>query len=470
MLTIVLLAVLVLLAMINLVLLMRSNSSGDAGVQSSLSKLETELQRIDPLVRDEFSRSRTESQQSFKDNREELTNSFSTLGRTLSATVSELSTAQKNQFDTFSNQLTEFAKATASTQSERYDELGKRLDAIKQDTENKLKEIRDTVESKLRHIQEDNSVKLEEMRKTVDEKLHETVEKRFNESFKVISERLEQVHKGLGEMQTLATGVGDLKRVLTNVKSRGTYGEVQLGTILEQIFSPEQYSTNAVVKPGSLERVEFVINLPGTSGDDTPVLLPIDSKFPVEDYIRLVDAYEQPADPQEIEQLSKQFENAVKKNAKDIRDKYINVPVTTDFAIMFVPTEGLYAEILRRQGLFEQLQREHKVTVVGPTNLVAYLSSLQMGFKTLAIEKRSSEVWELLGAVKTQFGKFGDILDRTKKKLEEATNVIDSAGTRSRAIERKLRQVQELPATEASKMLPDNDHTDFGLDTNDTDT
>ncbi|MBE2266520.1 MAG: DNA recombination protein RmuC [Chlorobi bacterium] len=467
--TMVLLAVLVLLAMINLVLLMRSNSSGDAGVLSSLSKLDTELQRIDPLVRDEFSRSRTESQQSFKDNREELTNSFSTLGRTLSATVSELSTAQKNQFDTFSNQLTEFAKATAATQTERYDELGKRLDAIKQDTENKLKEIRDTVESKLRHIQEDNSVKLEEMRKTVDEKLHETVEKRFNESFKVISERLEQVHKGLGEMQTLATGVGDLKRVLTNVKTRGTYGEVQLGTILEQIFSPEQYSTNAVVKPGSLERVEFVINLPGTSGDDTPVLLPIDSKFPVEDYIRLVDAYEQPADPQEIEQLSKQFENAVKKNAKDIRDKYINVPVTTDFAIMFVPTEGLYAEILRRQGLFEQLQREHKVTVVGPTNLVAYLSSLQMGFKTLAIEKRSSEVWELLGAVKTQFGKFGDILDKTKKKLQEATNVIDSAGTRSRVIERKLRLVQELPATEASKLLPDNDNTDLGLDADDTD-
>jgi len=270
-------------------------------------------------------------------------------------------------------------------------------------------------------------------------------------------------------MQTLATGVGDLKRVLTNVKTRGTYGEVQLGTILEQIFSPEQYSTNAVVKPGSLERVEFVINLPGTSGDDTPVLLPIDSKFPVEDYIRLVDAYEQPADPQEIEQLSKQFENAVKKNAKDIRDKYINVPVTTDFAIMFVPTEGLYAEILRRQGLFEQLQREHKVTVVGPTNLVAYLSSLQMGFKTLAIEKRSSEVWELLGAVKTQFGKFGDILDKTKKKLQEATNVIDSAGTRSRVIERKLRLVQELPATEASKLLPDNDNTDLGLDADDTD-
>jgi len=293
------------------------------------------------------------------------------------------------------------------------------------------------------------------MRKVVDEKLQETVEKRFNESFKMISERLEQVQKGLGEMQALATGVGDLKKVLSNVKTRGNLGEIQLGAILEQILSPEQYQQNVAVKNGSMERVEFAIKLPGKNNDDKSLMLPIDSKFPNEDYQRLIDAYDNIANlnPKDVEAISKQFENSVKKNAKDIRDKYINPPVTTDFAIMFVPTEGLYAEILRRTGLFETLQRDFKITVVGPTNLVAFLSSLQMGFKTLAIEKRSSEVWEVLGAVKTEFGRFGDILDKTKKKLQEATNVIDKAGVRSKAIERKLRTVQELPQEQTLALL-----------------
>ena len=256
-------------------------------------------------------------------------------------------------------------------------------------------------------------------------------------------------------MQTLAVGVGDLKRVLTNVKTRGNLGEIQLGAILEQILSPEQYETNVAVRSGSLERVEYAVKLPGRDSS-APVFLPIDSKFPNEDYQRLLDAYENQstAAPKELESAVRQFEAAIKKNAKDIRDKYINPPATTDFAIMFVPTEGLYAEILRRTGLFESLQRDFRITAVGPTNLVAYLSSLQMGFRTLAIEKRSSEVWELLGAVKTEFGKFGDILEKTKKKLSEAANVIDSAGTRSRAIERQLRQVQELPADEAAAALP----------------
>jgi DNA recombination protein RmuC len=355
------------------------------------------------------------------------------LGDTLTKTVAELSNAQKGQFETFSN----------------------RQEQIKKDSELNLKEIRETVEKKLQTLQEENSKKLDEMRKVVDEKLQETVEKRFNESFKLISDRLEQVHKGLGEMQSLASGVGDLKKVLTNVKTRGNLGEIQLGAILEQILSPEQYDQNAVIKEGSQERVEYVIKLPGKNNDNRSLLLPVDSKFPNEDYQRLLETYENIANlsSRDIELITRQFENSVKKNAKDIRDKYINPPVTTDFAIMFVPTEGLYAEILRRTGLFETLQRDFKITVVGPTNLVAFLSSLQMGFKTLAIEKRSSEVWEILGAVKTQFSTFGDILEKTKKKLQQATSVIDQAGVKSRAIERKLRNVQELPSEQTIELL-----------------
>jgi DNA recombination protein RmuC len=391
------------------------------------------LSKIDPLIRDEFGRNREESGRSFKENREELNQSFKLLGDTLTKTVAELSNAQKGQFELFSN----------------------RQEQIRKDSETNLKEIRETVEKRLQTLQEENSKKLDEMRKVVDEKLQETVEKRFNESFKLINERLEQVHKGLGEMQSLASGVGDLKKVLTNVKTRGNLGEIQLGAILEQILSPEQYEQNVTVRENSSERVEYVVKLPGKNNDEKSLLLPIDSKFPNEDYQRLMEAYENTADlsPRDRETIAKQFENSVKKSAKDIRDKYINPPVTTDFAILFVPTEGLYAEILRRTGLFETLQRDYKITVVGPTNLVAFLSSLQMGFKTLAIEKRSSEVWEILGAVKTQFGTFGEILDKTKKKLQQATNVIDQAGVRSRAIERKLRTVQELPQEQTIELL-----------------
>lgn len=391
-------------------------------VSSKLIKIDTNLSRLDPLIRDEFSRNRDESQRSLKDNREELTGSLKSFEEKFSQNVKDFNELQRQKFE----------------------DLVKRQEGIRKEVEDKLKEIR-----------EDNSKKLEEMRKTVDEKLQESVEKRFNESFKLISDRLEQVHKGLGEMQSLASGVGDLKRVLTNVKTRGNLGEIQLGAILEQILSPEQYEQNAAVKDGSQERVEFVIKLPGKNNDNRSLLLPIDSKFPNEDYQRLIDTYENLANinPKDAEAVAKQFENSVKKSAKDIKDKYINPPVTTDFAIMFVPTEGLYAEILRRTGLFEYLQRDLKITVVGPTNLVAFLSSLQMGFKTLAIEKRSSEVWEILGAVKTEFGNFGNVLEKTKKKLQEAANVIDKAGVRSRAIERKLRTVQELPQEETVALL-----------------
>lgn len=487
----ILLVVLVIVVVATLLaVLLKKQDVNHQPILDQLNKIDLLVNKVDSAIRDEAGRSREENQKSFKANREELNNSFKLLGDTLTSTVKDLSDAQKNQFETFSKQLSELVKSfddkTKSLQEQleksakenrleqtnslksfedkftqnvkdfnelqkqKFDELVNKQEQVKKETEDKLKEIRATVEQKLQTLSDDNAKKLEEMRKTVDEKLHETVEKRFNESFKMISERLEQVHKGLGEMQTLATGVGDLKKVLTNVKTRGSMGEIQLGAILEQIFSPDHYEHNATVKENSQERVEYVIKLPGQHDDNRPLLLPIDSKFPNEDYQRLIEAYDQVTD---IDGASKQFENSVKKCAKEIKDKYINPPNTTDFAIMFVPTEGLYAEILRRTGLFESLRRDYKITVVGPTNLVAFLQSLQMGFKTLAIQKRSSEVWEVLGAVKTEFGNFGDILERTKKKLQEATNTIDKAGVRSRAIERKLRTVQELPKQETIALL-----------------
>ena len=433
---IIFLILLVIIGIVNIILSTRKNDSSETDeFQRKLIKIDSDIARLDSILREELGRNREENQKSFRDNR----------------------TEQFNSLKSFEAAFTQNIKDFNELQAQKFGDLTIRQENIRKETEEKLREIRETVEGKLNNIREDNNKKLEEMRRTVDEKLQETVEKRFNESFKLISERLEEVHKGLGEMQNLASGVGDLKKVLTNVKTRGNLGEIQLGAILEQILSPEQYDQNAAVKAGSQERVEYVIKLPGKNNDNQSLLLPIDSKFPTEDYQRLLDAYENIGNlsPKEVETITKQFENSVKKNAKDIRDKYINPPVTTDFAIMFVPTEGLYAEILRRTGLFETLQRDFKITVVGPTNLVAFLSSLQMGFKTLAIEKRSSEVWEILGAVKTEFGHFGTVLEKTKKKLEEATNVIDKAGVRSRAIERKLRTVQELPQEQSIALLGD---------------
>jgi len=282
--------------------------------------------------------------------------------------------------------------------------------------------------------------------------LHATLEQRLGESFKLVSERLELVHKGLGEMQTLASGVGDLKKVLTNVKTRGTWGEIQLGNLLEQILSPEQYAKNVATKLGSNDRVEFAIKLPGKERDGEVVWLPLDAKFPQEDYQRLVEAAEQ-ANVALVDETGKMLEARIKNEAKSIKEKYLDPPRTTDFAILFLPTEGLYAEIIRRIGLTDLLQREYRVTVAGPTTLAAILNSLQMGFRTLAIEKRSSEVWSLLGAVKTEFGRFGEILDKTQKKLQEASNTIETASRRSRAIEQKLKDVQQLPATDATRLL-----------------
>lgn len=331
-------------------------------------------------------------------------------------------------------------------------ELGRSLKLFEDSLLSKLERIRETVEQKLKFLQEDNSQKLEQMRATVDEKLHSTLEKRLGESFKLVSERLELVHKGLGEMQTLAAGVGDLKKVLTNVKTRGTWGEIQLENLLEQVLTIEQYEKNIITKKGSRDPVEFAIKLPGRNKDDHPVFLPIDSKFPKEDYERLIDAQER-ADAAAVEDSSKKIEATIKLFAKDIRDKYLDPPHTTDFGIMFLPVEGLYAEVIRKPGITEVLQREYRIIVAGPTTLWAILNSLQMGFRTLAIEKRSSEVWELLGAVKTEFGKFGEILEKTQKKILEASNTIEDASRKSRTIERRLRNVQELNAPQTTALL-----------------
>ncbi|MGN6490789.1 MAG: DNA recombination protein RmuC [Agriterribacter sp.] len=429
-----LLVVIIILLLINLLLLLLKQRQGDAtSIHNELIRLGADVARIDPLIRSEFSGNRNELAEQTLGNRQEMRAALQSFEERFVLNVKDLNDVQRQKFN----------------------DLFIKQDQLKNETENRLEKIRETVEKKLSMLQEDNSKKLEEMRSTVDEKLQSTVEKRFSESFKLISERLEQVHKGLGEMQTLASGVGDLKKVLTNVKTRGNLGEIQLGAILEQILSPEQYEHNAVVKQHSSERVEYAIKFPGRMNDAAALLLPVDSKFPNEDYQRLLDAYDNAgiADARELETAGRHFENAVKKNAKDIQDKYINPPYTTDFAIMFVPTEGLYAEILRRTGLFESLQREYRITVVGPTNLVAFLSSLQMGFRTLAIEKRSSEVWQLLGAVKTEFGNFGTVLEKTKRKLEEAAATIDKAGVRTRAIERQLRKVEALPREQSAAML-----------------
>ncbi|WEK37702.1 MAG: DNA recombination protein RmuC [Candidatus Pseudobacter hemicellulosilyticus] len=442
--TILLIITVVLLLVLIWISVSNKRADGETGSQQELLAIQDQLRRVDPLIRDEFARNRKEGQDTARSNREELQGELRAFGNTINEALHR-----------FEEKFGANVKSLNEQQREQFrDQAGRQLE-LKKETEDKLKEIRETVENRLGRLQEENTRKLEEMRKVVDEKLQETVERRFSESFKLISERLELVHKGLGEMQSLASGVGDLKKVLTNVKTRGNLGEIQLGAILEQVLSPEQYIQNAVIRENSQERVEYAIRLPAKVNDNQFLLLPIDSKFPNEDYQRLLEAYDQLPGSKEVDVAARQFENAVRKNARDIREKYIYPPVTTDFAIMFVPTEGLYAEILRRPGLFEQLQRDHKITVVGPTNLVAFLSSLQMGFRTLAIEKRSSEVWEVLGAVKTEFGNFGTILEKTRKKLEEATNVIDKAGVRTRAIERKLKQVEALPKEQSVSLLGD---------------
>ena len=395
-------------------------------------KISTMRGEVGNVIREEFRADREEAMQSARSLREEVT------------------AAQKNANDTVIQVIGEMNKS----QKDSLAAIEQRLMGLSETNETRLGGLRDTLDSKMKALQESNDRKLDQMRQTVDEKLQSTLEKRLGESFKIVSERLEAVQRGLGEMQNLATGVGDLKRVLTNVKARGTWGEVQLGAILEQLLTPDQYEKNVKVRPSSGELVEFAIRLPGTGSEaNTNVWLPIDAKFPQEDYQRLVQASEA-ADANAVEQSLKALTRAIENSARDISEKYIEPPATTDFAILFLPTEGLYAEALRQPGLLEKLQDTYRVVVAGPTTLSAILNSLRMGFRTLAIEKRSSEVWQVLAAVKTEFGKFGDVLDKVKRQLETASGTIDETGVRTRAMERKLRDVEALPEEE-SKGTPE---------------
>jgi DNA recombination protein RmuC len=403
----------------------------DASVLSArLDVFEKGQERAESMIREEITKSREELNRTAREQREELTGAFATFGDSVVQRMKDVATIQKMQLEAMS--------AT----------IGKLSDS----NEKKLEALRVTVEGKLQNMQVDNARQLEQMRQTVDEKLQGTLEKRLGESFKQVSERLEMVHKGLGEMQTLATGVGDLKKVLTNVKTRGTWGEVQLGALLEQVLNPDQFATNVATKDGG-ERVEFAIKLPGQGTDrDEIVWLPIDAKFPIEDYQRLIDAQDR-GDLAGGEAAGKQLEGRVKACAGDICRKYLAPPKTTDFAILFLPIEGLFAEVIRRTGLTDFIQRESRVVIAGPTTLWSILSSLQMGFRTLAIQKRSSEVWNLLAAVKTEWTKYGDVLDAVQKKLLQASDTIEKAKVRSRAVGRKLKDVQDLPVGEAAVLL-----------------
>lgn len=363
----------------------------------------------------------------------------------------------QGSFQGLGNILANNQKQTADIQDKRLSEMNRQFHLMAIQNEQKLEQMRQTMEKRLETLREDNSRQLEEMRATVDEKLQKTLDARISQSFKLVSERLEQVYKGLGEMQTLAAGVGDLKKVLSNVKTRGILGEIQLGAILEQVLSPEQYEENISTKPLSTERVEYAIKLPGDG--DGVVYLPIDAKFPADAYTHLMDAYDT-GDSQQIKDAAKMLERAVKKAAKDIRDKYVQPPATTDFAIMFLPFEGLYAEVVRR-GMVETLQSDYKINIAGPTTMAALLNSLQMGFKTLAIQKHSSEVWDILGAVKTEFDKFADVLEATQNRINQANAELDKLiGTRTRSIRRKLQNVSSMDEETTKRLLQFTDEID----------
>jgi len=415
-----------------LMLLKRGSNGSQDQVVRKFEEYEKRLDKNEVVLREEFSRNRDETGKSALIAREELTGTFTKFSSLLD------------------QKLTAIQDAVNLSGKQNREELALSIKSF----EGKVDGMRDAVEKKLAAIQEDNSAKLEKMRETVDEKLHKTLETRLGESFKLVSERLELVQKGLGEMQTLAIGVGDLKKVLSNVKTKGVLGEYQLGAILEQLLTPAQFGQNIKTKKGSNDSVEFAVKIPSKDDSSRILWLPIDAKFPTEDYSRLMNAYDL-GNVLEIEAGTKALKGKIEKFAKDINTKYIDPPNTTDFAIMFLPFEGLFAEVLRIPGLFESIQRDYKITITGPTTISAFLSSLQMGFRSLAVEKRTSEIWELLGAVKTEFGKFGEVLEKTKQKLDAASKEIDSAGVRSRAIERQLRDVQELPAGTAAKLLED---------------
>lgn len=400
------------------------------------------LQRVEALERT----LRADVHEGSRDGRQEQMQALATFQQSLLLQSSEAMRSQNQQIDAFGQQL-------AALQKQLSDTLAQQLQGLSEANARRLSEVRATLESQLAQLQQSNAAKLDEMRATVDEKLHKTLETRLAESFQHVAQRLEQVHKGLGEMQSLAAGVGDLKHLLTNVKTRGIFGEAQLAALLEQVLTPEQYAAQVATRPNSRNVVDFAVRLPGKTDDGTPVWLPIDAKFPNEDYERLL-AAQQRADAAGAEAAAKALEQRVRQEAKSIAEKYLEPPHTTDFAILFLPTEGLYAEVLRRPGLMDTLQRESRVTLAGPTTMLAILNALHMGFRTLALEKRSSEVWQVLGAVKTEFGKFGDVLAKVKAQTQTVLNSLDSAEVRSRAMGRALKKVEALPAEEASAWLP----------------
>ena len=459
-----LLIILVILAALVLLLQLAAllRGRGDPGLGMKLDALKDDSARVERTLREEQRAGREELQQGFDRFRGHLGEQLSGMSQQQAERIDGfgqrlalLTERTDSGLQALAQRLTEDARKSREEATLALNHFGEqqqqRLAALGAEHEKRMGEVRATLEAKLGAIQQDNAVKLEQMRATVDEKLHATLETRLGESFKLVSERLEAVQRGLGEMQGLATGVGDLKRVLTNVKTRGILGEVQLGSLLEQMLTAEQYESNVATVPGSSERVEFAIRMPG-QGEGEHILLPIDAKFPMEDYQRLLEAQEN-ADIEAATIAGRALEMRVREEAKRIKGKYIALPHTTDFAVLFLPTEGLFAEVIRRPGLFELLQREHRVTVAGPTTLSALLNSLQMGFRTLAIAKRSSEVWALLGAVKNEFGEFGVVLEKTRKQLDAARNSIDSAGQRTRAIERKLRGVETLSADVTQQLL-----------------
>lgn len=510
------LSTLLLVNLFLLILLLRRNATAQlTNVRHQLETVERGQERLEKLLREEMARNREDSGNHSRQTREETSRALSSLANSLQSRMAETSSLQREHLDSFAQQLNALIQSNEqrlagmrdtmekqlnwlqSENAKKHDQLREetgagarqqrdemaaslksfnesvlkgmsdmgsllreqmegfllRIRRLTESNENKLEAVKTTVDLRLRELQEDNSRQLDKMRTTVDEKLQGTLEKRLGESFRHVSERLELVHKGLGEMQSLASGVGDLKKALTNVKTRGSWGEIQLEALLEEILAPDQYERNVKTRENSGELVEFAIRLPGKDDEDgKSVWLPIDAKFPLEDYQRLVDSQEK-ADGESAEASSRMLANRIKGCAKEISQKHISPPRTTDFGIMFLPTEGLYAEVVRQPGLVEMIQREHRVVIAGPTTFAALLNSLQMGFRTLAIQKRSSEVWKLLGAVKSEFGKFGDVLEGVRKKLEQASNTMETAARRSRTIERRLRGVQELPTAEAQLLL-----------------
>lgn len=458
----VLLLVLVLLLLVlQIVALLRGR--GDAGLSAKLDALKDDNERLQRAMREEQRSGRDELQQGFERFRGHVNEQLAGMSSQQAERIDGFGQRLAALTDSTSAGLQTLAQNLAEDARKSREELvlaltrfgeqqQSRLSALGTEHEKRMGEVRGTLEAQLKVLQQDNAAQLEKMRATVDEKLQATLEARLGQSFQLVSERLEAVQRGLGEMQSLATGVGDLKRVLGNVKTRGILGEVQLGALIEQLLTTEQYQANVATVPGSSERVEYALRMPGADAEH-PVWLPIDAKFPREDYERLLDAQER-ADADAANAAANALERRIRDEAKTIRAKYVAPPDTTDFAILFLPTEGLYAEVIRRPGLFEALQREHRVTVAGPTTLSALLNSLQMGFRTLAIQERSSEVWRLLGAVKTEFGKFGDILDKAKRQLDSARNNLDElVGKRSRAISRRLRTVESLGEETSQQLL-----------------